>query len=337
MQFYQKREQKNVAYWNFFLSLCVLIMAALGAATRLTGSGLSMVEWNPFIGAIPPLNENSWFDLFQKYKETAEFIKVNTYFSLQDFKSIFWLEYLHRLWGRLIGLFFLLPFFYFLWKKKLSKKESIILFLLFSLGLFQGAVGWFMVKSGLTDQPWVSPFLLAFHLTLAAFLILAFFVTGLHFLHLIPLPKIWKNIYPYSLLKTSLCFLFITFFFGALVAGNKAGLIYNTFPKMDNTWIPDDLWKQTVWWENFFYNPSMIQFMHRLLAIFTILFAFWTSLLAWKIDKLTMVWCGCLLLQSFFGILTLLFHVPIFLATLHQAWAFTSLLFGVFLYYRWHR
>lgn len=335
MKFTSKREQKNVALWCFFMTLSIWLMSILGGMTRLTGSGLSITVWDPIVGIFPPFTQESWEAAFALYKQTPEFSKVNCFFNLGDFKSIFWLEYLHRLWGRLLGTIFIIPCFYFVIKKWITPRRAFLYFSYFSLGLLQGAVGWYMVKSGLIDKPWVSPFRLALHLTLASILLVLFFREGLILW--------WSNRHhktryincPKSLLRLTLFILFFTLFWGALVAGNKAGLIYNTFPKMGSHWIAPDCFNFQPWWKNIFDNQACIQFAHRILALITFFLSFLLVILGPKNDKNCKIFFFFVTIQIVLGISTLLFQVPIFLGVIHQGWGLLTLILGVFLWYTW--
>ena len=262
---------KYIHYWLITCCFFVIVLVFIGGLTRLTESGLSIVEWNIFSGIYPPLFSNDCVELLDKYKHFPEFKLINKKINLDEFKFIFWMEYIHRIWGRLIFLIFLIPLIIFLRKKyipeKFKKHLFIILFLIFSQGLF----GWYMVKSGLVDKPDVSHYKLSIHL------IMAFIIYGyLHFLTF----SIYdlKNNKKKIIIKNKnffitnvilICLILITVFSGGMVAGLDAGLVYNTFPLMGDTFIPFDIWNLSPRFINFFENPVTVQFDHRILGITT--------------------------------------------------------------------
>ena len=224
----------RISIWLFIISFMVVAMIFIGGATRLTGSGLSMVEWRPLLGFLPPLTELEWIRIFELYKLSPEFIQINSWMSLSDFKFIFFWEYFHRVWGRLIGLFFLIPLIYFIYVKRLS---GVILFrttIIFSLICIQGIIGWWMVKSGLNEIPTVSQYRLSIHLSMA------FIILGLSFwtamdLYEGPVKKI--NLFD----KIPIIFISLTIIAGTFVSGMDAGLVYNSFPYMGETIVPIEL------------------------------------------------------------------------------------------------
>lgn len=316
-----------VAIWLFICAMMILVMVVLGGVTRLTHSGLSMVEWKPATGFLPPITELAWQETFAKYQKYSEFKIKNSDMDLTGFKSIFWLEFVHRLWGRGIGIVFLVPFMFFLLKKKLNKQLILKLTTMFVLGGLQGLLGWFMVKSGLSDHPDVSPYRLTAHLLFAFFLYSWILWTALGLLfpkpHVIQPPlSVYKNF-----LSGLICLLVIAIMSGGFVAGTDAGLIYNTFPLMGDTLLPKDLFVLDPWIKNFFENIIMIQFTHRLLTtlVFILVFGFWLKTLGQDLPNRTCIALHYLLtaviLQVILGISTLLLAVPIALATLHQVGA----------------
>lgn len=322
------------------LSFMVLGMVLIGGLTRLTGSGLSIVEWKPITGLLPPLSHREWIIEFNKYQTSPEFQKINFGMTLEDFQSIFFLEYVHRLWGRLIGFVLLIPTFLMLFKKQ-HRELFPLLVLLWILGLTQGLMGWVMVKSGLAHDPHVSPYRLSAHLFLG-FLI---FGTTLWMtlmlskdkLKLEPINLPYKSLK--SLLVCSLIALFLvllTALLGGFVAGLKAGLIYNSFPLMGETLIPREFLTTSPWWRDLLENPVSVQFLHRVFAITTAIFcgAIWIYQHNSEIPPLlSMALSGmalCILGQVSLGIMTLVFQVPLLLALLHQGVAF--LLFGSLIY-----
>ena len=308
-------------------------MVVLGGVTRLTGSGLSMVDWRPVTGVLPPLGDSEWQQVFEMYQQTPEFQKENSHMDVSDFKGIFWLEYLHRLLGRTIGIVFLVPFLFFVWKGYIQKREFPKYTLMFVLGGMQGVLGWYMVKSGLVDNPNVSQYRLAAHL-LAAFLIYAYMFWVALTLLFPPRETQRHPWYGKTLALTAL--ITVTVMSGAFVAGLKAGKIYNTFPKMGEYWIPPDVLALEPAWRNFFDNMATVQFEHRVLAIttFVLIIAYWARLrkadLPARIRRGINALLHTAVLQVALGIATLLLVVPISLAASHQAVA--MLLFSVALY-----
>jgi len=332
-----ERRRKIVGLWLLALAAMILVNVALGGLTRLTGSGLSMVEWQPQV-VLPPLSDADWADMFAKYQQSPQFQKVNIHMDLAGFKSIFWLEFIHRDWGRLLGFAFLIPFAVFLWKKILTKAEAPALSLLFFLGALQGVLGWAMVASGLRDRPEVSHYRLAAHLFAALLLYAALLWTGFDRLaapEARPLNKGLRSAKRHlRIILILLCFVIPA---GALVAGLHAGLIYNTFPLMGDDLVAPDAFEMTPGWINFFANPALVQFDHRVLAFFTWATAMGLTPALFRKEmipgplraKIALV-IGLANLQVALGISTLLFYVPIPLAVIHQLTAF--LLFGATLW-----
>lgn len=324
---------RQVARWLFVLCALVFAMVVLGGVTRLTGSGLSMADWRPIMGVLPPLDQADWERAFDLYRQTPEFRQVNPDMDVQGFKGIFWLEYLHRLLGRLIGVAFLVPFVVFLWKGRIARREWPKYAVMFLLGGLQGALGWYMVASGLVDDPRVSHYRLAAHLV-AAFTIYAYmFWIALSLVRgpARPSPYRWFG-------RTAALFALVTItvISGAFVAGLDAGLIYNTFPKMGDSWLPPGLFALDPWWLNLLENLATVQFDHRVLAIttFSAVALYWWF--AWpqfaerRMRRAVNLLLLCAVLQVALGISTLLLRVPIPLAAAHQAVALA--LFTVTLY-----
>ena len=322
------------------LLFMILGMVLIGALTRLTGSGLSIVEWKPIIGILPPLTVQDWVNEFAKYQQSPEFQKLNYGMTLGEFQSIFWLEYIHRLWGRLIGIVLLIPTFLMFFKRQ-HRELWLLLALLWLLGLAQGIMGWLMVKSGLLHDPYVSPYRLAAHLLLALviFGVTLWMILSLNYERLQLERKGFSQKAFRSLTILSyiaLFFVLLTAMLGALVAGLKAGLLYNTFPLMGGNLVPHEFFSQSPWWKDLLENPVSVQFLHRFFAILTaaICGGIWIYQrnLAIPISlSHALAGVGILaLLQLSFGIFTLLLHVPIGLAILHQGFAF--ILFGSLLY-----
>jgi cytochrome c oxidase assembly protein subunit 15 len=306
----------------------IFVMVVLGGVTRLTHSGLSMVEWKPVTGFLPPMTELVWQETFEKYQQYPEFKIKNPDMGLAEFKSIFWLEFIHRIWGRSIGIVFFLPFIFFLLKKKLDRKLIPKLITMFILGGLQGVLGWFMVKSGLSDRPDVSQYRLTAHLIFAFFLYGWILWTALGLLF--PRPHTFKqqSLHTYKGFLSALTLLLVlAIMSGGFVAGTDAGLIYNTFPLMGDTLLPKDLFVIDPWIKNFFENVVTIQFTHRVLTtlIFVSVVGFWLKTLNQDLPKRTRIVLHCLLaaviLQVTLGISTLLLVVPVPLAAAHQAGA----------------
>ena len=302
----------RISIWLFIISFMVVAMIFIGGATRLTGSGLSMVEWRPLLGFLPPLTELEWIRIFELYKLSPEFIQINSWMSLSDFKFIFFWEYFHRVWGRLIGLFFLIPFIYFIYVKRLS---GVILFrtsIIFSLICIQGIIGWWMVKSGLNEIPTVSQYRLSIHLSMA------FIILGLSFwtamdLYEGPVKKI--NLFD----KIPIIFISLTIIAGTFVSGMDAGLVYNSFPYMGETIVPIEYGSLGI--IDPFENPVSAQFHHRLLAtltLFVIILYFINYILKNEINRRIIILCLAILCQFIIGVFTLLYSVPIVLGVIHQ-------------------
>jgi len=324
---------KQVATWLLVCCALVFAMVVLGGVTRLTGSGLSMADWRPVTGVLPPIGDAEWQQVFEIYKETPEFQKKNSHMDVNDFKGIFWLEYLHRLLGRTIGIVFLLPFLFFVWKGYIHKHEFPKYALMFVLGGMQGVLGWYMVKSGLVDNPNVSQYRLTAHL-IAAFLIYSYMLWVALSLLFPPRSADRHPWYGKTLALTTL--ITVTIISGGFVAGLKAGKIYNTFPKMGEYWVPPDILALEPAWQNFFDNMATVQFDHRILAImtFALIVTYWAKLRKSELPARVRRGVNALLhtavLQVALGISTLLLVVPVFLAASHQAVA--MLLFTVALY-----
>ena len=328
-----KREHIPVIVWLCLGCLLIFTMVIVGGITRLTGSGLSMVDWNLFMGAIPPLNHQQWLEAFEQYKQFPEFQQKNYMFSLAEFKNIFFWEYIHRLLGRFIGLVFIIPFIYFLIKKTLSKKLILQCTLLLFMGGAQGFIGWWMVKSGLVNNPDVSHFRLATHL-ITAFLTFAY--TLWIMLSLIYPQKNYSNKRLHALSLMLLIIIIIQIVYGAFVAGLDAGKVYNTWPKMNEKWIAEAVYAMSPLWENFVNGLAGVQFIHRELAYLIlglIIYIFFKakSLQLIKIEQqavnlLLITVC----LQVILGITTLIMGVPIWLGVAHQIGAFLLLGASVF-------
>jgi cytochrome c oxidase assembly protein subunit 15 len=268
---------RAVAYWVLIGVFMLLVQVILGGITRLTGSGLSITEWNVVTGALPPLNQQQWITEFDKYKQTPQFHLLNADFNLHDFKFIFFWEWFHRLWARLVGLVFLIGFAWLLWKKKLKQEMIKPLIILFLLGAVQGVIGWIMVASGLTgDAIYVRPTRLALHFIFALGLIGYAFWFALQLL--IPLREI---VYHRSIRKWTWSILIVLFFqllYGALMAGLKAAASAPTWPTINGDWLPASLFKETPVLLNFIDNSITVHFVHRALAyLLLILVCVWAT------------------------------------------------------------
>jgi cytochrome c oxidase assembly protein subunit 15 len=336
----QGNSNYQVAIWLLVVCALVFTMVVVGGLTRLTGSGLSMVEWQPATGFIPPLSEAEWQKTFDKYRQFPEFININRDMDLAGFKDIFWLEFIHRVLGRIIGLAFLLPFLYFLARRMIPAKLTPRMILMFALGGMQGVLGWYMVKSGLVDDPHVSQYRLTAHLMLAVMIYALMFWTALGLLpgngkdagdH-----SGWNRLAWPAILLTLLVAL--TMSSGGLVAGLKAGLVYNTFPLMGDALIAPGVYAEAPWYAAAFEDAITVQFNHRLLAIvtFILIVVFWLRARKAALPDGTgmamQLMLGMAMVQVALGITTLIMRVPVQLGAAHQAGALlllTSLLIVV--------
>ena len=328
------KTNRIVARWLLICCGLVFGMVVLGGFTRLTGSGLSMVDWRPLMGALPPLSDADWQRTFELYRDSPQFQKVNSSFGLSEFKEIFWLEYLHRLLGRIIGIVFAVPFVFFLIKGYIRRDEWLKYLAMFVLGGMQGLLGWYMVKSGLVDVPQVSQYRLTAHL-LAAFAIYAYmFLVAMSLMF--PRGADSKKHPWYGRTLALLALITITIISGGFVAGLKAGKIYNTFPMMGEHWIPPGILALEPAWRNFFENMATVQFDHRVLAIstFALIVIYWFKVRSAALPVRARPAVNALLhtavLQVALGISTVLLAVPVFLGAAHKAVA--MLLFTVALY-----
>jgi cytochrome c oxidase assembly protein subunit 15 len=321
---------RAVRIWLIVVAALIVGTLIVGGATRLTESGLSIVEWKPITGILPPLTAEQWTGQFEAYKAIPQYREMNFGMSLDEFKTIFYWEWIHRLLARSIGAVFLLPFLYFLWRGGLSSDLKRRLWIIFALGGLQGAVGWWMVKSGLTDRVSVSQYRLAAHFMLALFIFAAIVWTVRR------LTPVQRTSQPARIRITAwilLALVFLQLFFGALVAGLRAGRVFNTWPDIDGSFIPamDRLFFEQPWWRNFFDNTLTVQFCHRMIA-----YALLALALAHAIDVVRSksgraviggahALAGAIGLQAVLGIMTLLHQVPIPLGLAHQATAIVVL------------
>lgn len=316
--------------WIITCYACVFLMVLIGGLTRLTESGLSIVEWKLVEGTFPPLTSEGWMKEFLAYQQTPQYQKVNQGMSLSDFQGIYWLEYLHRLMGRITGLIFLVPLLYFALTQKVPawvlKRMSLLTLLVGA----QGFMGWYMVKSGLVNDPYVSPFRLAAHLFLAFAVAGALTATWLRLKFDAGNPMFSRPVSPFTLILSIIVTgaVLVQVLMGALVAGYDAGLAYNTFPLMDGDWLPSGLMLLDPWYRNFFENTLTIQFQHRITAFIVAAlvigqFLYLCRLYPRHILLFTSYWTlvitAC---QILIGIATLLYSVPTYLASLHQMTAF---------------
>jgi heme a synthase len=317
---------RAVQLWLYAAAAMVLAMVLVGGATRLTESGLSITEWQPVMGTLPPLSQAQWLDEFHKYQAIPQYHELNQGMSLDAFKTIFWWEWSHRLIGRLIGAVFLLPLLWFLWRGWIEPGLRGRLWVIFGLGALQGAVGWWMVASGLVHRVEVSQYRLATHLVLACVIYIAILWTALGLRERAPdqaLPRIRASAIGLIILVLAQIYL------GALVAGLRAGYIYNTWPSIDGAFVPElsRLFSLAPPWRNFFENPLTVQFDHRMLA-----YTIWICVLLHVIDIIRTAGRGrplagaivlfvAVTLQAALGIATLVLRVPLDLALTHQAMA----------------
>lgn len=332
-------DTRMVVWWLTALALMVALTAIVGAATRLTGSGLSITEWQPILGIIPPLSEADWLDAFEKYKRIPQYLAVNHGMSLGDFKAIYAWEWAHRLIARCIGVAFLLPFLGLLAARRIPPRLLPRLIVIFALGGAQGLIGWFMVKSGLADRIAVSPYRLALHLGCAVliFALLIWTALELRGRKLVPGSSDPATRFALPVAQALAALVYLQILAGALVAGNKAGLTYTTWPLMDGRFIPTGLGTLSPWWINVFENITAVQFNHRMLAHVTVALGAIQAIVALRCRvhgavRTSAVWLVAgLAAQTMLGIATLLAGVPLWLGLLHQAGALTVLSLTV-----WH-
>lgn len=312
--------------WLYAVAGLIFAMVLVGGATRLTNSGLSITEWKPILGAIPPMNEADWQDAFQKYQQIPEYRLINHGMSLAEFKTIYWWEWTHRFLGRFIGVAFLVPFLVFWMIGAIPKGFMSRLAGIFLLGGAQGALGWYMVMSGLSERTDVSQYRLAAHLALAVAIFGAVLWTAFELGH--PGGRRQTQAKPYADVGASVLVaaVFLQIMLGALVAGTDAGLSHNTWPLMDGALIPGGLGAMQPWWLNLFENVETVQFDHRMMAYLVAIVAVPLGALAWRSPVPAVRLSGALLIvavlgQIGLGIATLLSQVQIGLALAHQAGA----------------
>jgi cytochrome c oxidase assembly protein subunit 15 len=324
----QAPRPRAVIAWLFLCCALVFAIIVVGGVTRLTHSGLSITEWQPIVGTLPPLTDEQWQQAFEKYRQTPEFRLVNHDMTLAGFKRIFWWEYAHRLLGRVIGAAFLLPLLYFAARRRLPPGYGKPLAAIFALGALQGAIGWYMVQSGLVDDPRVSQFRLTGHLGVAFLIFAAMFWAALSMLFparadLASAEARSARRYAFALAAL----VFVMVLTGGFVAGIRAGFAYNTFPLMNGSVVPPEIMMLEPWWQNFFWNMATVQFDHRLIAwvLAAAVPLMWWRLRAGGTPSRARTGAGVLLalvaLQIALGIVTLVNVVPLPLAAAHQAGA----------------
>ncbi len=345
------RAKKSLNTWFFTGLIMIYIMLIIGGITRLTGSGLSMVDWSPIMGALPPMGEAEWTEAFEQYKQFPEYQKVNLNMDLDEFKGIYIWEWTHRNWGRLIGLVFLIPFLIFLSKGYIRKNMRGKIFVLFILGGLQGGLGWFMVASGLKDIPHVSHIRLMIHL-MAALLIMGYIIWLItQFIYTNVQPDIYgQRTSTRKWLRTFIIVLVIQIIYGAFMAGLRAGAHFKTWPDMNGSFIPNGMMSQDNWLANFTDSIPMVQFIHRLLpwvliGLFVVYFIRYRKYHAMngRVTLLTFSLALILVLQIVFGIVTLLSvpgsekvvqaGVSIGYGVIHQALGVLLFILSLFLFY----
>ena len=337
MNTYDKNINNLFLYWLISCLALVFLIIIVGGLTRLTNSGLSITEWELFKGIFPPLNKNSWEIYFNEYKKIPQYKLLNYNMSIEEFKIIFYWEYFHRILARLIGLFFLIPFIYFYFSKKIEKKYINICYAIFSLIVLQGVIGWYMVKSGLVNDITVSHYRLSIHLTVAIIIISTLYWLIKNFIQ-----KKKKKFFNFR--KDNIPFLFLIFLiflqiiFGAFVSGLDAGRIYQTWPLMGLSYFPDDVVLKGVKNITNFNDHSLVQFYHRNLAYLITIYIFALSIFIYKkklnnLFKPTKLLIYFLIVQIFLGILTLISGLNIFLASAHQISSVILVFTALNLYY----
>ena len=317
-----KNKDIYISYWLLLITFFVALMIFVGGLTRLTDSGLSITKWNLISGILPPLSLSDWGKSFSLYKQIPEYKLLNSSMTLAQFKTIYWWEYSHRLLGRFVGLFYLIPLLYFTFKKVIKKNSLISLYLILFLIFFQGFIGWYMVKSGLSERIDVSHYRLALHLTLAFIIFILLLWNYLKyknqqiFIHNKQLPS-------YLPISFIFCML-VQICVGAFVSGLDAGQIYQSWPLMNQSYFPDDSNIKDLFSMEAFETPSIVQFIHRNIAYFIILIFGFIAAIIYRnenfiyLRNITLLVFIFLFLQTFLGILTVLSGTQIILASMHQ-------------------
>jgi heme a synthase len=339
--FLRSDRSRPVAIWLFCVAAMVFAMVVVGGATRLTGSGLSITEWKPISGVVPPLSQQAWMAEFQNYQRIPQYRFVNAGMSLEQFKGIFWWEWVHRLLGRLVGVVFAVPFLAFLALRSLSRRMIVRCLMLFALGGLQGLVGWWMVASGLEGRVSVAPERLATHLGLALVLYAALIWTGLDS-WAGPSRPIYRSRWPLAALAL-LALVYLQCLLGALVAGNQAGLVYNDWPLMNGEWFPR-AYLNGSFWRSVLHSQAAVQFDHRMLAYGLLVGAIGLAVGAARSSRLPGQARGLFIalgaavgLQAMLGIATLMARAPLHLSAAHQALAAIVLALAVVLAWRTQR
>ena len=305
---------RALVWWLFGMVGLVAIMVTIGGVTRLTGSGLSMVEWRPIIGILPPLTEVEWIRVFKLYQTSPEFQQVNIDMNLAEFKVIFFWEYVHRFWGRLLGLAFGLPLLFFWLAGRIPQGYGLPLLGLLALGSVQGSIGWWMVTSGLVDNPAVSQYRLAIHLSIALLILLLLLWTALNL-------RFGRSKRPSGRAAATLLLVALTIIAGAFVAGMDAGLLYNEYPLMGAGLVPVEYGENGLF--DPFENPATAQFHHRWIAVLAVLAVvdLWVYGLRKGLRGLVHIMAMSVIIQFLLGLTTLLLGVPVWAGALHQAGA----------------
>lgn len=337
-----EKENKRVTIWLFVVCGLIMFMVALGGFVRLTRSGLSIVEWNPISGVVPPIGEQAWQDEFAKYQQTPEFQKINTAMTLPEYQRIFYVEYVHRLLARFAGLVVLIPLIYFVLKGIIPWRKSAVYVAIVVLFAFQGVLGWYMVSSGLIDDPHVDHFRLTIHLLMALFLLaLTLWVALNHTYHFPPrVPGVFKSS-AFILSVLMIGVLVIQISYGGFVAGLKAGWVSNTWPLMYGRLAPQEMLSQLQpWWLNLLEAPVTVHFIHRWFAFAVLAMA---GIVYWQtrsrpyhhtIHKAILIFGGLVCLQIVLGVSVVWFSVPLWLALAHQFVAMWLFVTAVFINYR---
>ena len=322
MHLNKNQNNKFISLWLLFIIFLVALIIIIGGLTRLTDSGLSITKWDLFTGIFPPMSLDDWEKSFFLYKKIPEYKLINSSMTMDQFKIIYWWEYVHRLLGRAIGLLFILPLIYLTFKRKLSNKNLFSFYFILFLMLFQGFIGWYMVKSGLVDRTDVSQYRLSLHLTIA---IIIFCLLFWNYLKNVSQDNFESNIkISFYLPVIFLIILILQISLGAFVSGLDAGQIYQSWPLMNRSYFPDDSMFSDLFSLKVFETPSLVQFIHRNVAYIMLMFFLVILFIVFKNDDLTYLRKSAisvflfLLLQSFLGILTIIFGAQIFLASMHQ-------------------
>ncbi len=320
---------RPVAIWLFIMCALVALMVMVGGATRLTDSGLSIVEWRPVTGAVPPLSEAAWLAEFEKYKTIPEYEQVNWGMSLADFKEIYWWEWGHRFLGRLIGIAFLVPFLWFAATKRINRALGVKLAGILLLGGAQGALGWWMVSSGLSGRVDVSQYRLAAHLALAVLLFAMMFWLALDLVS--RRKEMRSNLSPFAMALA--LGVFLQMILGAFVAGLRAGRVFNTWPLMDGAFFPNGYFADAPRWQDLFETAAAVQFNHRLGAYLLAAATLWLYLGArrTRLKRRAQILLAAVVMQIALGVWTVLAATPIALGLAHQAGAILVLAAALFL------